>query len=105
MHNLSEITKQHWDAIIVGPGMGGATLGYALARAGWRVLFCEKGKSHLDDTQSLRGDYAEKFFSSPSHMPNWSHIMRLQRNCTAFGAHTTHCEEIIPAITSFRPHR
>lgn len=33
----------HWDAIIVGSGMGGGTLGYALARAGHRVLFVEKG--------------------------------------------------------------
>ncbi|MHB9101470.1 MAG: GMC oxidoreductase [Sulfuricella sp.] len=65
MPELSEIAKQHWDAIIVGTGMGGATLGYALARAGWRVLFCEKGKSHLGDAQSLRGRYAEDFFPRP----------------------------------------
>jgi choline dehydrogenase-like flavoprotein len=32
-----------WDAVIVGTGMGGATLGYALAKAGWRVLFVERG--------------------------------------------------------------
>jgi len=32
-----------WDAVIVGTGMGGATLGYALAKAGWRVLFLERG--------------------------------------------------------------
>ncbi|MDP1720345.1 MAG: GMC family oxidoreductase [Candidatus Nanopelagicaceae bacterium] len=65
MPKLAKIAKHDWDAIIVGTGMGGATLGYALARAGWRVLFCEKGKSHLGDAQSLRGDYAENFFSRP----------------------------------------
>jgi choline dehydrogenase-like flavoprotein len=32
-----------WDVVIVGTGMGGATLGYALAAAGQRVLFVEKG--------------------------------------------------------------
>lgn len=32
-----------WDVIIVGTGIGGATLGYALAAAGQRVLFVEKG--------------------------------------------------------------
>jgi choline dehydrogenase-like flavoprotein len=32
-----------WDAVIVGTGIGGATLGYALAKAGRRVLFVERG--------------------------------------------------------------
>lgn len=32
-----------WDVIVVGTGMGGATLGHALATAGLRVLFIEKG--------------------------------------------------------------
>ena len=32
------------DAIVVGTGMGGATLGYELSRLGKRVLFVEKGK-------------------------------------------------------------
>lgn len=45
--------------------MGGATLGYALARAGWRVLFCERGRGFdgaADDPgRALRGDYAENF--------------------------------------------
>lgn len=39
--------KVHWDAIIVGAGVGGGTLGYELARAGRRVLFIEKGRSDL----------------------------------------------------------
>lgn len=47
--------------------MGGATLGYALAKAGKSVLFCEKGKSAQAST-SLKGRYAEEFLgaSSPS---------------------------------------
>ncbi len=32
-----------WDAVIVGTGMGGATLGYSLARMGLKVLFLERG--------------------------------------------------------------
>jgi choline dehydrogenase-like flavoprotein len=34
---------EHWDVIVVGCGMGGATLGYELSRLGRRVLFVEKG--------------------------------------------------------------
>jgi choline dehydrogenase-like flavoprotein len=48
-----------WDVVVIGTGMGGATLGYALARAGLRILFLEKGRSHLRDTGALRGEYAE----------------------------------------------
>ncbi|MBT8423018.1 MAG: GMC family oxidoreductase, partial [Gammaproteobacteria bacterium] len=33
----------HWDVIVVGTGMGGATVGYDLARRGRKVLFVEKG--------------------------------------------------------------
>ncbi|GFG73652.1 GMC oxidoreductase [Mycobacterium botniense] len=39
-----------WDVIVVGTGMGGATLGYQLARSGRRVLFVEKGRSTLPGT-------------------------------------------------------
>ena len=31
------------DVIVVGTGMGGSTVGFALARLGRRVLFLEKG--------------------------------------------------------------
>ena len=33
-----------WDAVIVGTGMGGASIGYSLASQGYRVLFLEKGR-------------------------------------------------------------
>ena len=32
-----------WDAIVVGTGLGGATIGHRLAAAGHRVLFLEQG--------------------------------------------------------------
>lgn len=37
--------NREWDVVIVGTGMGGATLGYALARWGAAVLFLERGTS------------------------------------------------------------
>lgn len=56
------VPRDGWDAIVVGTGIGGATLGHALAAAGWRVLFCEKGKAGSAGRE-LRGDYAERFVS------------------------------------------
>lgn len=51
-----------WDVVIVGTGMGGATLGYALSKAGLRVLFVEKGRSHLKANMALSGSYPEHSF-------------------------------------------
>ena len=57
--------SQTWDVIVVGTGMGGATLGHALAAAGWRVLFCEQGRDTLDADQALAGAYPEMAFRGP----------------------------------------
>ena len=38
-------TQQKWDVIVVGSGVGGGTVGRALAEAGKKVLFVEFGKS------------------------------------------------------------
>jgi choline dehydrogenase-like flavoprotein len=62
---MEELTEQHWDVIVVGTGMGGATIGHALAKAGKRVLFCEKGKSSWKAT-ALKGRYPETSFDRPS---------------------------------------
>jgi choline dehydrogenase-like flavoprotein len=59
---VAEVLDTEWDAIVVGTGMGGATLGYALARAGRRVLFCEQGRSLQADEPAHRGNFAELFF-------------------------------------------
>lgn len=72
------ITEQLWDAIVIGTGIGGATLGYALAKAGKSVLFCEKGESYLDSTNSLLGGYAETFFDHPAS-PQPHHQLLLSR--------------------------
>jgi choline dehydrogenase-like flavoprotein len=45
-----EAERIEWDVIVVGTGMGGGTFGHALARAGRRVLFVEKGRSTLPGT-------------------------------------------------------
>ncbi|WP_164962603.1 GMC oxidoreductase [Rubrivivax sp. JA1026] len=45
-----------WDTIVVGTGIGGATIGHALARAGQQVLFCELGDRGDD---ALLGEYPE----------------------------------------------
>ncbi|WP_426167299.1 GMC oxidoreductase [Pseudoduganella sp. R-34] len=66
-----------WDAIIIGTGMGGAPLGYALAKAGQRVLFLEKGKSHLQPG-ALTNSYAETHFPTPA-APGPQHRATLQR--------------------------
>lgn len=51
--------NQRWDVIVVGTGMGGATLGHKLAAAGQRVLFCEAGPSTLPPADGTRGRYPE----------------------------------------------
>ena len=55
---LPDHMMQVWDVIVVGTGMGGATLGHRLAREGKKVLFCELG-SPPDQDHSLRGQYPE----------------------------------------------
>lgn len=56
-------TRMEWDVIVVGAGMGGATLGYALAQSGQRVLFLEKGRAAWE-AAALKGDYAENAFDT-----------------------------------------
>lgn len=38
--------EKKWDVIVIGTGMGGATIGYYLSKHGKKVLFLEKGLSH-----------------------------------------------------------
>ncbi len=52
------LAQQEWDVVVIGTGMGGATLGHALARQGQRVLFCERGMSR--QAGMAEGDYAER---------------------------------------------
>jgi choline dehydrogenase-like flavoprotein len=43
MTNPTVAASQHWDVIIIGTGVGGATIGRSLALEGLSVLFLEKG--------------------------------------------------------------
>lgn len=56
------LERTDWDAVVVGTGMGGGTLGYALSKAGRRVLFLERGYSHLNGAQgrAILGQFPEQ---------------------------------------------
>lgn len=62
MDDLAAVTDRVWDCVVVGTGVGGATLGHALAAAGQRVLFVEKGRAGLEPSDGLRGFYPETHF-------------------------------------------
>ena len=51
--------KVFWDFLIVGTGVGGATIGYVLAEAGYRVLFVEKGFDVRPQAGAIAGRYVE----------------------------------------------
>jgi choline dehydrogenase-like flavoprotein len=66
LHSLEE---GGYDVLIVGTGVGGATCGYALAKAGHRVLFLEEGRD-LSGAEALRGMPPEAAESYPGSSPN-----------------------------------
>lgn len=49
-----------YDNVVIGTGMGGGVLGYALAKAGQEVLFCEKGKDLSKDSRLIYQHFAEE---------------------------------------------
>lgn len=57
--SLDDAATQHWDVIVIGTGVGGGTFGYAMAKKGRRVLFCERGSAHLGNS-ALTGAYPEE---------------------------------------------
>lgn len=61
---MEDAARVHWDVIVIGAGMGGATIGHALAQAGKRVLFCEKGRAAWQ--AAMKGRYPEALFERPS---------------------------------------
>ncbi|MAG30569.1 MAG: glucose-methanol-choline oxidoreductase [Deltaproteobacteria bacterium] len=63
-HAFEDPTSVEWDAIVVGTGMGGATVGYELARRGRKVLFLEKGFFLHREVDAEQGDLGD-----PSEVP------------------------------------
>lgn len=63
--DAADAAATQWDVVVVGTGIGGATLGHALVCKGWRVLFCEKGV--IGAAERLVGQYAETFFDPPGY--------------------------------------
>lgn len=53
-----DIVTRHWDAIVIGTGIGGGTIGRRLAEQGLSVLFVEKGRSghRTEETVLLAGE-------------------------------------------------
>lgn len=56
----ADLTRTVWDAIVIGTGIGGATLGHALAKSGKRVLFCERGRDNITRADALTTGYPEQ---------------------------------------------
>ena len=58
---MTASTHKKADVIVIGTGMGGATIGYALAKASLKVLFLEKGLSRGKTGKKYEGDFAEVY--------------------------------------------
>ncbi len=55
---IKTAARKRWDVVVIGTGMGGATIGWALAQAGKSVLFLERGQNLLAH-ENFAGEYAE----------------------------------------------
>lgn len=79
---MINVQKQKWDFIVVGTGVSGGTIGYALARAGKRVLFIEKGPSLMKESSNfLKGEFPEAGFeiknsNLDAHIPQLKAALR-----------------------------
>lgn len=69
---------QMWDVIVVGTGIGGATIGHRLASTGRQVLFCELG-SAPEGQPPLRGAYPELSAGRCGAVLDASHATALQQ--------------------------
>jgi choline dehydrogenase-like flavoprotein len=78
----NEAQNTRWDVVIVGAGMGGSTLGYALARTGLKVLFLERGAPPTEFPQSLREGRLKRLLSREPPEVRLRAIGRLPRKIT-----------------------
>ncbi len=86
-----------YDFIIIGTGMGGATLGYKLAKAGVKVLFLEKGISHIKSQKQIRGEFAETLMFQKKSMNDYSSLHNTGR-CTDLIYSNSDKKNFIPFI-------
>lgn len=83
-HAPEDPERTLWDAVVIGAGMGGGTVGHALARRGRSVLFLEKGRFLQRDPAAERGDLASTDHSPEARMRRgrWPQPIR---GTTSFG--------------------
>ena len=80
--DLTAALRDAWDVIVIGTGVGGATAGYTLARAGMKVLFCERGHWHHGEPSKFHGNYPELL--APDAQPDsasWRQAMARSGRC------------------------
>ena len=65
--------KNKYDAIIIGTGAGGGTIGYSLAKQGLNILFIEKGSNY---NNGIKGNYAEFFKQNNISNIKWRKILK-----------------------------
>ncbi len=76
----NELLTRTWDYIIIGTGIGGATLGYTLAKQNRTVLFLERGKSYLQNPDALTGDWLEAILAGAGTAPTKDQKLRAGRS-------------------------
>lgn len=66
------------DVVVIGAGMGGATLGWELARRGVDVLFLEKGRFVQRDDEVVRGELGDQSADPEERLRrgHWPHPLR-----------------------------
>ena len=83
MDERAELEAGHWDCVIIGTGVGGASLGHALARAGQKVLFLEKGRAGFLYPDTVRGAYPETLFPrEEAASPDQASVLRRGGRCS-----------------------
>ena len=91
MSDFERTLNTHWDYVVVGTGIGGATMGHALVKAGKSVLFLERGRAHFRHPDALRGQYPEMLapLAAPTAQPSTSTLLQAGRypDALADGGH------------------
>lgn len=91
--------KVDWDVVIVGTGMGGGTLGLELARAGRRILWIERGRSHLHRDQPEKAIFGETVERHAQRM-GWND--RARKAALALGGRN---RDVFEDVTKAKPKR